>query len=439
MAGEGFLDPLEAAISLFEGRDVLVALSGGPDSALAAWLAHQYARSARAVFVDHQWEDSAAMRRAAESVARTIGIDLKALTVVCPPGSSPELQARIARYEALDDERADGEVIVTGHTSNDHAETVLFHLTRGSGARGLSGIPGERQAILRPLLSVSRPEIEAAAHGLDIPIHHDPANVSEKYARVRVRKILPGLLDAVGVEDHSGISRSAELARRDDDELSRLAREVPLRFSPFSVSAATAYLRVLSPAVRSRVFRRMVEYFRPFGAYFAEVERMEELLTGGSITELSGGLMASTTATALTVATEVALWDELTWESDEVNVPGGWTMSRFLSSQTPPALPVGTGLAVFDFDALPGDLTIVPASQAHAIGTPGGTKRIRDCLSEASVAHHLRDLWPVVKAGSEAIWIPGVRRSAVGWISESTQRYLSLHVVREDKWRIRKF
>lgn len=439
MADEGLLDRFSEAGAMLAGRKVLVALSGGPDSAVMAWLAQTHAESARAMFVDHQWEHSGLMQVAAQDVAAKIGIRLAVVQISVPDGASPENQARIARYEALERERLPDELIVTGHNSNDQAETVLFHVARGSGSRGVSGIPGGRGAIIRPLLSVPRADIDRTVARLDLPAVADPANESKAYARNRVRAILHDVVDAVGVEDHRGFVRSGELARRDEDVLEAQARKVPLRSDAYSVSVSTAHLRVLPPGLRSRVFRRMVAYFRPFAAYFAEVERLEVLLAEGSATELSDGLTATATAVALTIHEPVPSWPGVDWYQDEVQILEEWTLRKCVSSVRPPALPMGTASAVFDADSLPGVLSVVPAAVAETISMDVGTKRIRDSLSEASIAHHLRDVWPVVMSGASALWIPGVRRSAVGWISEGTQRYLSLHVVQEDKWRVRRF
>jgi len=439
MAGEGLLERFSDAGAMLAGRKVLVALSGGPDSAVAAWLAQSHAETVRAVFVDHQWEHSSLMQAAAREVADKVGIPFAVVEVDCLTGPSPENQARIARYEALENARLPDESIITGHNSNDQAETVLFHVARGSGSRGMSGIPAGRGAIIRPLLSVSRADIDWAASALGLPAIADPANESNAYARNRVRAVLREVIEAVGVEDHRGLVRSGELARRDEELLEDEARTVPLRTDAYSVTVSMAHLHVLSPALRSRVFRRMVAHFRPYGAYFDEVERLEILLAEGSPTELSGGLTAIATPVALTIHESVPAWIAVEWNSGEVQIHNEWTLSKRVSSDRPAALPIGAASAVFDADSLASALRIVPAAEAETISMKAGTKRVRDCLSEGAVAHHLRDIWPVVMAGTTVIWIPGIRRSAVGWISEGTKRYLSLHVVQEDKWRIQRF
>lgn len=439
MAGESRIEALASARAELAGRKVLVALSGGPDSVFLAALAFQHASAARAVFVDHQWPDSGLMQTAAEKTAAEIGIPFSVIRVDVPEGNSPERQARIARYAALEAALADGEVLVTGHNSNDQAETILFNLVRGSGPRGVSGMPHRRGRLLRPLLGVDRSVIEAEVADLGLSAALDPANSSMDFARNRVRGVLPSLLAAVGVADHMPTVRSGALAKAEDELLDALAGRVPVRFESDAVSVSVSVLSVLPAPVRSRVLRRMMEQFRPFGAYFDETRRLEELLENGESIDLAGGLRGVSSATTLSIYRPAEPWSTLSWDDDEIDIASRWKLAQSRSEMPPAALPIGNGSAVFDADLVTEQLTLAPAAQHSTIATGVGAKSVRDCLSESIIPFHLRDAWPVVATGPTVLWIPGVRRAAVGFISASTRRYLSLHVVQEDKCKTRRF
>jgi tRNA(Ile)-lysidine synthase len=175
---------------------VLVACSGGPDSATLADLAMALAGRGRLgpvtlVHVDHQLRpDSAAEAAVVERLAAAGGAAFRAVAVeVDRRAASLEQAAREARYHALDREldHTGARWALTGHTASDQAETVLMRILRGTGIGGLGGIPARRGLYLRPLLQVSRSAIEAhvAARGLEVAV--DPSNRDRRFLRNRVR------------------------------------------------------------------------------------------------------------------------------------------------------------------------------------------------------------------------------------------------------------
>ncbi len=173
---------------------VVAALSGGPDStALVAVLAalRDAGRlaSLSAIHVDHRLRpDSARDGEACAHLCRRLGVPLLRVEVEVAPGNV-QAQARRARYAALRlaAARAGATRIATGHTRSDQAETVLLRLLRGSGARGLSGIPPRRGPIVRPLIDRSRREVLAYLRARRLSWLEDPTNASPRYLRNRVR------------------------------------------------------------------------------------------------------------------------------------------------------------------------------------------------------------------------------------------------------------
>ncbi|MBN9612709.1 MAG: tRNA lysidine(34) synthetase TilS [Actinobacteria bacterium] len=218
------------------GRLVLVALSGGADSlalaAAAAFEAPRVGLRAGAVVVDHGLQQgSAEVADRAAQQARGLGLEPVVVRRVSVPerdSTGPEGAARAARYAAIEMVRAEcGAVaVLTGHTKDDQAEQVLLALARGSGTRAVAGIPPARDAILRPLLGVSRTTTERACAAQGLEPWRDPHNADPVYTRVRVReRILPLLEHELGPGIAANLARSAELAREDADALDVLARE----------------------------------------------------------------------------------------------------------------------------------------------------------------------------------------------------------------------
>jgi tRNA(Ile)-lysidine synthase len=183
---------------LVPGDRVLCAVSGGPDStALLHGLFRLSPRlevAVEAVTVDH------GLRPESPAEARGVAAACLALGVACSiteldvrggrqPGESLQSAARRLRLAALEAAalRRSCSRIALGHTADDQAETILFRIVRGTGLRGLAGIPYRRGPFVRPLLDVGRNEVLAYLRRRRLPFLEDPSNRDPRFARSRVR------------------------------------------------------------------------------------------------------------------------------------------------------------------------------------------------------------------------------------------------------------
>lgn len=139
-------------------------------------------------------------------------------------GKTLEEAARILRYEFLQSLPCDK--IATAHTADDNAETVLLHLLRGSGLTGLCGIAPIRGRIVRPLLHVTRAQIEQYLYQEGISWVDDSSNTCEDFARNRLRHTILPLLKRENPNLLQTVSRQSELLRQDDAYLDSLAHEL---------------------------------------------------------------------------------------------------------------------------------------------------------------------------------------------------------------------
>ncbi|WP_428963237.1 tRNA lysidine(34) synthetase TilS [Micromonospora fluostatini] len=248
------------------GGPVLVACSGGADSlalaAATAFVAPRLGRTAGLVTVDHGLQPGSA-ERAAEVARWANGyglapVEAVRVTVAGRPGG-PEAAARLARYEALAEvARRHGAVaLLTGHTRDDQAETVLLALARGAGPRGLAAMPPRRDLdgvpLLRPLLSVGREQTRAACAVLDLEPWDDPHNVDPSYARSRVRAdVLPALVRALGPAVVDNLARTARQLAADNAVLDDLAATALAGSRAAGGGLSVDGLAALAPAVRTR-------------------------------------------------------------------------------------------------------------------------------------------------------------------------------------------
>ena len=261
---------------------VLVAVSGGPDS-LCLLHVLWAARAARglgaveAAHLDHglRGEEAAAEAKWVSAWCEERGIpchvglaDVAGLAA--ERKTSKQEAARAARYQFLAAVAAEigADKVATAHTQDDQVETVLMNVLRGTGLDGLRGIPARRGLYVRPLLDVSRAEIEdyCAAHGLEP--RRDPSNLSpDNYTRNRVRlELLPMLARDYNPAVADALLRLSEIAGRDLDYLqtqadAALAAVIVSADQERQVLDHTA-LRRLHPALLRRVLRTAIANLR---------------------------------------------------------------------------------------------------------------------------------------------------------------------------------
>lgn len=181
------------------GQRVMVACSGGPDSLCLLHALREVAPEEELTIivghVDHQLRPSSEEdARFVACMAQRWGLDYKVAQVTVR--GTGEAGAREARYEALMAlaEGLDAQVVATAHTADDQAETLIMRLIRGTGLRGLQGIPARRGKVVRPLLGVSRNLVEVYLDEVGLQGRRDPTNEDLQPFRNRVRRrILPAL------------------------------------------------------------------------------------------------------------------------------------------------------------------------------------------------------------------------------------------------------
>jgi tRNA(Ile)-lysidine synthase len=244
-------------------RRALIAYSGGPDSTALADAAAATLGPAAVVLlhVDHGAPASGDARAHAERWAAERGIELRVARIDVPAGASWEAQARVARYRALHQLAGTGELVATAHTASDQAETVLLQMIRGTGPAGLAGIARRRGAIWRPLLDVSRAEIEDYVIDAGLGTWRDPMNTDARFDRARVRAEVLPLLRTLNPEAEAALCRLADAAAEQravlDHAASRLLREAQaiggaLLAAPLAAAPAAVAKHALATWWRSR-------------------------------------------------------------------------------------------------------------------------------------------------------------------------------------------
>ena len=225
-----------ARLGVGDGRPVVLALSGGPDSTalmhLAARLAAGHGWELHVAHLDHALrDDSADDARFVTEAAAALGLeahvrrtDVAALAAERREGV--EEAGRVARYEffaELADEIGPAALVMTAHTADDQAETVLLHMARGTGLAGLSGIAERRGRIARPLLGERRADLRAALDAAGLHYRIDPSNDDRRFTRNRARADLLPAFEGLHARAIEAVGRMAAQAAADDRLVEALA------------------------------------------------------------------------------------------------------------------------------------------------------------------------------------------------------------------------
>ncbi len=429
MAPKNLLTPDQLAAAAFEhlpDGPLVVALGGGAGSAVAAFVAARRSGT-RGIFVRHYLAGSADLEKAALEVADTVGIVVVIVDAPVEPGPSLEGRARTVRWDAISREVGENETVVTGHTQDDQAETVLMNLLRGSGTSGIAGMRRSRPGVVRPLLEFSRSDLRDVAEELGLPFVDDPANDDPVHLRNRVRSdLMPALERDYRPGVRKVLARVGLLAAADDAVIEDLAADMPLIDDAGAVLIPSAVLVTVPRPVATRAVRGALRrLLAPYAGTTADIdavlavaeERSETVtLSNALIVKREGPFTAISRAQATTPApTPVAIvvpskirfgGAEIGFESVE-----GPLMTRRSTLLVDPV--------VFGSDA-----AVSGSAEGDRIDIESGSKAIRTVLAEHDVPVRLRSGWPVIAAGGRIAAIIGIR--VAPWAKPTSRRAVAV-------------
>jgi tRNA(Ile)-lysidine synthase len=432
---------------LSPGDRVLVAVSGGPDSVALLYLLHKLSYPVVAAHLNHgtRGAESDADAALARALADRLGIpfceerrDVPA--EVAREGRNFHEYARAVRYAFLC--RAAREqgcaAVATGHHADDATETLLMRLVRGTGPRGLAGIPPvsdwDGVRVVRPLIECRRSEILAYLGERGIEWREDSSNAQPKYLRNRVRReLLPLLERDFNPQVREGINRLARALRSEDDYLSAQAeaflrgcmRGEMLDRAAFS----QGHLALQRRAVLELARRQEAEC--PFERVDAAVDFILEAPAGKAFhagdfrlwsaresVDTDPGEPPSDEPTPLTVPGEAV-------------VEGRRFAARLLES-APENLRAycGPGRQVFDADAA-GDALWLRHWRAGDRFTPlgmEGSRKLQDYFTDLHLPRRARARQLLLLSGERILWVVGRAVDAAGAVTKGSRHILEVEV-----------
>ena len=417
-------------------RPVLVGLSGGADSVALLGVLVQLGYPCQALHCNFhlRGEESDRDEVFAHRFADSLGVpflkvDFDTTGYAAAHHESIEMAARSLRYRWFEEQRQayDAEAIAVAHHRDDSVETLLMNLLRGSGLRGLGGIRPRNGQVVRPLLVVSRAEIEEwlKAQGWDYVT--DSSNLSDAYTRNFIRlRVLP-LLEQLNPAARETIARSAAHLSAAEQLYEYMVEEarkaVFVTADSLSIEALLRY-----PAPETLLY----EWLRPYGFSRIVVSELFESLTG-----LSGKQFYSATHQVLKDRDRLYIApqrEESAWQPVEIPVATGeftqpLRLSCRLMVRTPDFQMERTAdTAYFDADKLPDRLSLRLPRTGDWFVPFGmrGRKKLSDFFADQKMIRWEKSQQPLLCAGDSIIWVVGRRVDDRFRVEETTKIIFSV-------------
>lgn len=384
---------------LSPGDAVICAVSGGADSMALLWVMYLLRDKLKitlsAAHFNHGLRGEESDRD--EAFVRQFCADYQ-IPFVCgrenvvSGNKGLEAAARDARYAFL---RSLPGKIATAHTADDNAETLLLHLVRGTGLRGLGGITPVNGNVIRPMLTVTREEILDLLTQYSIPHMEDSTNAGDDFLRNRLRHHVMPLLRQENPNLSGNLTAMALRLRRDEEALVNIARENKTN----SVDA----LRHMEPAVRSRILSGLLSEAgvkEPESEHIAAMEKLVFSEKPSARASFPGNITVNRNYDELEVSrgAEAIEAAELTCPG-ELHFPGLRITCRPNDSAVQHA---------DDFSVLPqGKIWVRPRIAGDTIRLSGGTKNIKKLYIDAKIPASRRMQIPVIADGCGVLGVVG--------------------------------
>ena len=446
---------------------LLVAVSGGPDSVcmlhVLLKLKKELGIDLHVAHLDHQLRGSES-----EADAQYVADLAQSLGLPCTIGHRDVKQyhashhvtleeaAREVRYAYLAEvARSIGvERVAVGHTVDDHVETILMHLIRGSGIGGLQGLkPVNRWQhsegsieIVRPLLKVSRQETADYCKEQDLKPRLDTSNLALASQRNRIRHELLPLLESYNPQVAEALQRNARIAGYDidylDREVERLYGNI-VRKQENTLILSKKDLLALHPALKRHLLRTCTE--KLLGSLMDIEERhIEEILEtsskpAGKRIDLPDGLTFTVEYDRYLLGFDPAALSPYPALEDEykLNIPGstglpGWRIEAAISNAEGGGFPDNSLTACFDYDIAGSDLTVrhyKPGDRFQPLGMEQ-LKKVGEFMIDARIPRAWRKNVPIICSPGQVVWIVGHRIDERVKITADTRRVLHLEFKR---------
>ena len=375
----------------------VIAISGGVDSAVLTHIFHKLELNFRTVFINHNQKGSKELKQSAQALSDILKLNHKCIETDIKIDSS-ETVMREARYEVLNNDIDEKEILVTAHHRDDKIETFFINLLRGTRLKGLTSIALQRKNIIRPLINTSKSQIIEYAKDNDIYFQNDVTNFDNSISRNWIRNELipevenrfPGNLN----NKITGLILEIEESTKEDAEIKKYIKyapgyfEVPACLLKHNSSETNYLLSIISQLVGQS------------GLQTSDIKNMFKALSSGmQVSYFENWIVSQQLGLLIFVNKEewkfkqntnsFGYFQFVTTEYRETRNNWSLALQNISNDQ-------------ISFESVsPGDFIILDNKK----------QKVSEVLRSSGIQDVLREVWPLVKKDDEVIWIPGLRKS----------------------------
>ncbi|SES93823.1 tRNA(Ile)-lysidine synthase [Natronincola peptidivorans] len=436
---------------------IVVAVSGGPDSIVLLHALYSLREEFNLqLFVAHLNHNFRGID--AQMDAQYVANFCEAMNVICfvksmdvpkyakEQGLSSEEAGRVLRYKFFQEvvEKVGANKIAVAHNQNDQAETVLMRLLRGTGIQGLTAIHHGRGQIIRPLLDISRKEIEeyCLLHNLSPRI--DETNLEPIYHRNKIRlELIPYIEEHYNPNIIESLAKTAEILKKDNEFIEIVGKDaykqVMLQAREGCLEFSMEGINKLHIALQSRIFRLATEALvgKLEALEYKHMQSIMELIqkseTGKKIL-LPMGIIVKTSYNKVIFTTQEQE-EETTFyyplrENGHTKIEEvqGVIITKVIERDNIEAISRDKYIKYFDYDKIKQTLNVRNRKDGDRFWPLGlvGSKKLKDFFIDYKIEREKRNQIPLICDGEEIMWVVGFRISEKYKVTDETNKILSI-------------
>lgn len=438
---------------LSEGDRVLTGLSGGPDSVCLLHILNnlkdEYKLVLNAIYIDHglRPDEIPAEIEFCKKLCETLGVPFITKSVDVKPyamdyGLNKQEAARELRYKAFDETSLEinANRIALAHNADDQAETFFMRILRGSGQRGLTGIPAVRGKIIRPLIEIERKDIEEFLDSISQSFIIDSSNLKKDYFRNWMRLAVMPEFKKQNPALVNTISRVCSIIGEEDNYLELIVTKTLMKLIPKKTDKTIELFLVplenMDKVILRRVLRRAIDAVKGLrGIGFVHIEDIIELVKNAksgdriylpkSVRVIKGyaTLILTSEQPSQLGTYSLNAPEELALKESGILIRSSFADSAEISCN-------GKSKVIIDAERIKLPL-VVRARKAGDFFHPAGfgkKKKLQDYFVDEKVPRDERDSIPIVLSGNDIVWIAGYRADERFKVTKDTKKILMLEI-----------
>lgn len=422
-------------IEQYASHRYLLAVSGGVDSMVMLHLFQQAGLSFEVAHCNFGLRDDASDKDESlvDEISRQYGAKFHSKrfatsTVAKEAGISTQMAARDLRYDWFEELMSEGnfDYLATAHHRGDHAETVLFNLTKGTGIAGLHGIRPDKNRLIRPLMPFTRSEIEQYAGLAKVRWREDASNQSNKYSRNLIRNEVMPLLKQINPSAEKAFWQSSQRIAQVEawlrDEISLWKKKI------VTIDQEITIIRTDEISHHPHHDLILSELIRPFGFSYSDVNDIVD-----KAKRRAGRQFGSDEYDLVWDRDQVVITPKAIETIEDVTITSegdfdflGVQYNVQILNKDDWQLHRSNDILQADADKIVWPITIRTWQEGDSIQPLGmkGRKKVSDILIDEKVPLNLKSRQPVLTDQSDIIWLPGLRMSNGYKVTEATSSVL---------------